>query len=279
MEGKDRMSGFSWPGGARAVVCVTIHMDGPAVEAGLGLAPLGINSCGRYAARRGVPRYLDMLARRGVPATFFMCGYDAELYPELMREVHSAGHEIAAHGYMHEGWDPGEGEPALLEKTHKILADTVGEAPVGWCSPSGRKSFRTLPTLKRLGYRYDASEKDEDLPYLATIDGEVRDDFVILPNNTVSLDDVPLYRQGQALPSEVLQSFLDELEVLRQGDGYIHLAIHPKASWGSGVPARARVVDRFLEEAARDPGIRFVTLKDLAEHCLADPGAWREPRQ
>lgn len=265
-----------WPGDARAVICVTVHMDGPAVEAGLGVTPLGINSCGRYAVRRGVPSYLDMLARHGIPSTFFMCGYDAELYPEIMREVLAAGHEIAAHGYMHEGWDLGESEPALLKKTHDILCDATGEAPVGWCSPSGRKSFRTLPTLKGLGYRYDASEKDEDLPYLATIDGKRADDFVILPNNTVSLDDVPLYRQGQALPSEVLQSFRDEFEVLRQGDGYIHLSVHPKASFGSGVPARRNVVDRFLAEARQHADVRFVTLRELADHCLASPDLWSE---
>jgi hypothetical protein len=38
-----------------------------------GIEPLGIHCIGRYAMRRGVPRYLDMLDRNGVPATFFVC--------------------------------------------------------------------------------------------------------------------------------------------------------------------------------------------------------------
>ncbi len=276
--GPDSRGASRWPDDARFVICVTVHMDGPAVEAGRGQNHLGIHSRGRYAARRGVPRSLDILARHGIPATFFMCGYDAELYPALMREVHGAGHEIAAHGYQHEGWDLGENEPALLEKTHAILSDCVGEAPVGWCSPSGRKSRLTLPTLKRLGYRYDASEKDEDLPYLARIDGRQVDDFVILPNNTVSLDDAPLYVQGQATAAEALDNWLEELDAIASGDGYVHFTVHPRAGYGSGTPARSAAFDRFLATAKAMPGVRFVTLRDLADHCLATPAQWRDPR-
>ena len=267
-----------WPGGARCIVTVTVHMDGPAVEAGKGFNHLGSHSRGTYAARRGVPRSLEILAKHGVPATYFMCGYDAELYPALMREVHGAGHEIAAHGYQHEFWDLGDEEPALLEKTHKILADCVGEAPVGWCSPSGRKSRHTLPTLQRLGYFYDASEKDDDIPYLASIAGRQVDDFVILPNNTVSLDDAPLYVQGQATAAEALDNWVEELHAIAEGDGYLHFTLHPRAGYGSGTPARANAFDAFLAAAKQVPGLRFMTMKALAEHCLASPESWRNPR-
>lgn len=262
-----------WPGGARAVICVTIHVDGPAVEAGRGQNPLGMNSRGRYALRRGIGRYLEMLERHAVKATFFCCGYDAEHWPEPFREIHRAGHEIAAHGYQHEGFDLGEREPELLAKTHHILTEVVGEAPVGWCSPSGRKTRLTLPTLRSLGYRYDASEKDEDLPYL------LDDRFAIVPNNTVSLDDFPLYFSGGALASEVERNFVEEFDAILAGDGYVHLTIHPKAGGGSGTPARAAAVDRFLAYAKATPGVRFMTCREIADHCLASPGAWREPRR
>lgn len=266
-------SGALWPDAARAVICVTIHVDGPAVEAGRGQNALGINSRGNYALRRGVDRYLDMLARHDIKATFFCCGYDAEHWPEPFRRMHRAGHEIAAHGYQHEGLDLGEREPELLGKTHRILTDVVGEAPVGWCSPSGRKTALTLPTLRRLGYRYDASEKDEDLPYL------LDDGFAIVPNNTVSLDDFPLYHTGGALACEVERNFIQEFDAILGRDGYVHLTIHPKAGGGSGTPARAAAVDRFLAYAKATPGVRFMTCKEIAEYCLADPATWREPRQ
>lgn len=266
-----------WPGGARTVLCVTVHVDGPSEEAGRGLNALGIHSRGRYAIRRGVRRYLDMFDRLGIPATFFVCGQDVETWPELYRDIHRAGHELAAHGYQHEGWDLGDAEPALLEKTHRIIADTVGEAPVGWCSPSGRKSHLTLPTLRRLGYRYDSSEKDDDLPYLLPAEAG-QPDFAILPNNIVSLDDHPMYSIGRALASEVLENWIQELAAIEAGDGYVHLIIHPEANGGSGVPARAAAAEAFLRHAQARPGLTALRMKSLAEHCLADPDAWRNPR-
>jgi peptidoglycan/xylan/chitin deacetylase (PgdA/CDA1 family) len=262
----------------RAVVCVTVHVDGPAVEVGRKQYPLGPCTAGRYAIRRGVQRHLDILARHGVPATFFACGYDVEHYPHVFRRIQAGGHEIAAHGYLHEAWDLGDEEPALLERTHRIIERELGISPVGWCSPSGRKSWRTLPVLRRLGYCYDASEKVMDRPYLPSVedlpDPPATPDFVMLPNNTVSLDDYPLYFTGHSLASEVLQNWMQEFQALRQAEGYVHLTVHPKAAGGSGTPARAQVFDRFLAYLKTQDDVHFMTLQDLAGHCLAHPHEW-----
>lgn len=259
-----------WPGGAQTVVAVTVHVDGPSVEIGRGKNGLGRSSRGRYAIRRGVPRYLDMLSRLDIPSTFFVCGYDVETYPDTYRRIAASGCELAAHGYHHEGWDLGDAEPELLERTHRIIVETTGQTPVGWCSPSGRKSWRTLPTLKRLGYVYDASEKDRDEPYFA----DDRRDFVILPNNTVSLDDFPVYESGRALASELLDTWRQEYHAISQAEGYLQLTIHPMAGDGSGPPGRAAIVETFLAELMAEPGVRFVTLRDLARHCLTQPQHW-----
>lgn len=258
----------------RAVVCVTVHVDGPAVEVGRKQLPVGPHTAGRYAIRRGVPRHLEILARHRVPATFFACGYDVEHYPAIFHDILAAGHEIAAHGYLHEAWDLGDDEPAVLEKTHRIIQRELGVTPVGWCSPSGRKSHRSLPTLRRLGYCYDASEKDRDRPYMAQA-LDAADDFVMLPNNTVSLDDYPFYFTGHSLAAEACENWIEEFEALRQGEGYVHLTVHPKAAGGSGTPARAAAFERFLAHVSSQPDVHCMTLEALARHCLAHPDAWR----
>jgi peptidoglycan/xylan/chitin deacetylase (PgdA/CDA1 family) len=257
------------------VVCVTLHIDGPAVEAGQGHPQVGIHTRGRYAVRRGIDRYLNILARHGIPGTFFACGYDVEHYPAPHREILAAGHELAAHGYQHEAWDLGDAEPELLERTHRIMEDKLGEGPVGWCSPSGRKSALTLPTLRRLGYRYDVSEKDLDEPYLLQSTPGGAHDFVVMPNNTVSLDDAPVYNMGQALPHEILANWIEEFDAIRDHEGYVQFTMHPKAGNGSGTPARARVVESFFDYMKQQPGVRFMYLRDLADHCLATPQHWR----
>lgn len=46
-------------------------------------------------------RLLEGLELRNVKATFLLCGYRMELYPELTLHIHNSGHEIGLHGYSH----------------------------------------------------------------------------------------------------------------------------------------------------------------------------------
>lgn len=46
-------------------------------------------------------KLLDGLAERGVHATFLLCGYRMEQYPELTGRIFHEGHEIGLHGYSH----------------------------------------------------------------------------------------------------------------------------------------------------------------------------------
>ena len=48
---------------------------------------------------------LEMLRKREVKATFFLCGYRMETYPDLVRELSGAGHELGVHGYSHTCFD------------------------------------------------------------------------------------------------------------------------------------------------------------------------------
>jgi peptidoglycan-N-acetylglucosamine deacetylase len=148
-----------WPDGAACVVGLTLDFDGTSLERGRGQLPFGARSHGRYSAKCGIPRFVDMFARQNVPWTFYVSGYDAEESPDLVRDISRSGVEIGSHGYLHEGVDPGDAEPELLERTHKLLAEITGIAPRGWRSPSGHKTARTLRKLAELGYIYDSSDR------------------------------------------------------------------------------------------------------------------------
>ena len=52
---------------------------------------------GRYTQQ-----LLDGLYRREVKATFLLCGYRMEQYPELTQRIFSEGHEIGYHGFTHD---------------------------------------------------------------------------------------------------------------------------------------------------------------------------------
>ena len=46
-------------------------------------------------------RLLDILAYHNVRGTFFVLGWVADRFPSLVREIHSAGHELGCHSYWH----------------------------------------------------------------------------------------------------------------------------------------------------------------------------------
>ena len=263
------MVDYRWPIDARCVVAITIDFDGTGNEVGQGLDPVGIYSLGGYSARRGVPRLLDILERHQVPGTVFVPGYDAEQTPDAVRAIISRGFEVAAHGYLHESWDISEDEEeALLRKAHAILVELTGVPPMGWRSPGGQKSARTLAVLRDLGYIYDSSDKDYDRPYPAIVSGERSTEMIELPNNTSSLDDAPLYRSAAMTPMEMLELWKAEFRHIYNHTGYYMLTSHPRSGRGSGTPARARVIDRLIEYIKGFPDVHFVRLDELARWCL-----------
>lgn len=258
-----------WPNGARCVAAFTVDFDGTGNEVGQGLEPVGIRSAGGYSARRGIPRMLDMFERHGIPATFFVPGYDAEQNPDTVRAIIDAGHEIGAHGYLHESFDLElDEEERLLRRSHDILTDLAGTSPVGWRSPGGKKSSRTLAVLQELGYVYDSSDKDYDQPYPAIVETRKSTEMVELPNNTSSLDDAPLYVNGAVTPREMLELWKAEFDSIYNDSGYFMLTFHPRAGFGSGIPSRARVIDRLLAYIKSFPDVHFTRLDELARWCL-----------
>ena len=107
-------------------------------------------------------RLLELLANHDVRATFFVLGWVAARYPDLVREIHSQGHEIASHGWDHElvyDQTPGEFDRDIT-RTKGFLEDLNGAAVYGYRAPSFSivpKSWWALETLARAGHVYDSS--------------------------------------------------------------------------------------------------------------------------
>lgn len=257
-----RQAAPALPQGVRCLAAFTVDFDGMGNEVGKGLAPYGQHSAGRYSARRGVDRHLDMLQRLGIPATFFVPGYDAECSPEVVKRIAAQGHEIGAHGYVHEGtlMAPEE-ETRRLRLTHNILGALLGTAPRGWRSPSGQKTGVTLPVLHELGYAYDSSDKDADAPYMLDL-GAGRT-MVEIPNNTYSLDDFPFFHFSMTPVSEVQEQWQAEFDARYAAGGFFMLTVHPRAGWGSGTPSRTAAIERTLRHMQQHGGVQFARLSDI----------------
>ena len=259
------------PAEFRCAVTLGVDFDGPSHEVGRGIAPLGVHSWGRYSARCGIPRHIEMLTRQGVPCTFFIPGYDAQCHPDTVRTIHAAGFEVAAHGYLHEAWDlDAEEETRLLRQTDDLLRNLIGEPIQGWRSPSGRKTANTMRVLKSLGYLYDSSDKDYDLPYRLRF-GDKDDCIIELPNNTYSLDDFPFYKFSFTPPSEVLTQWKSEFDAIYDADRFMVLTVHPRSGWGSGTPARTWILEQMITYMKGHAGVRFFSSAGFARWCHENP--------
>lgn len=114
---------------------------------------MGIISHQAYGPLVGVPRLLRMLERHGVRSTFFVPGYTAHRYPDVVRDIVAAGHEIGHHGYLHEqpsGLTEQEEETAL-DRGLAALEQVAGVRPVGYRAPMWDLSWRTLPSSLSAG--------------------------------------------------------------------------------------------------------------------------------
>ncbi len=105
---------------------------------------------------------LEVLARDDVMATFFILGPVAEAYPDLVREIHRAGHEVGSHGWSHRlvyRQTPDE-FAAETRQSRDVLEDILGTRVVGYRAAEfsvTRDSRWALDVLADLGFEYDSS--------------------------------------------------------------------------------------------------------------------------
>jgi len=107
-------------------------------------------------------RVLDLFARYGTKATFFVLGWVAEQIPELIREIDRAGHEIATHGYSHmpvTQMSP-EAFEEDLKRSLEIIKGLAGQAVLGYRAPSFSivgETMWAVEILAKHGIKYDSS--------------------------------------------------------------------------------------------------------------------------
>jgi polysaccharide deacetylase family protein (PEP-CTERM system associated) len=111
---------------------------------------------------RNVERILELLEAHSASGTFFTLGWIAERYPQLVRSIVDAGHEIASHGYAHErasALTP-EAFSADITLAKAVLEDITGHAVTGYRAPSfsiGKGNLWAHDCIAEAGYVYSSS--------------------------------------------------------------------------------------------------------------------------
>ena len=239
-----------------------------------------------------VPRILELLERHDIPATFFVPGHTALAYPDLVRRIAGAGHELGHHGWVHEGLsrlDPAK-EIEYLVRGLEALDRTTGLRPNGYRAPGVDVSVHTVDILLEHGFLYDASFSGSDFePYYLRhgdrfpSDGEYvfgeSVDLVGIPfswglSDFQYFEFVPGVTVRQDTPSAVYEIWHGELEWAHANvpGGVYDLTMHPQAI---GRGHRLVMLERLIEAAKALDGVVFERLGDYAarwrrEHPLQE---------
>lgn len=109
-----------------------------------------------------VRRLLELFDKKGARATFFVVGWVAERERALLREIVSAGHEVASHGWEHREVFSMDASSFRtdLRRAQAAIEDATGRAVAGFRAPSWSIVPRTawaLDVLAEEGYRWDSS--------------------------------------------------------------------------------------------------------------------------
>ena len=118
----------------------------------------------QYESRvaRNTQRILRILDQHRVRGTFFVLGWVADRFPELVNEIHQAGHEIGCHSFSHRliyNMTPDEFREDLLMGC-KVIEEITGERVVSFRAPSfsiTEKSLWALDILIEEGFQFDSS--------------------------------------------------------------------------------------------------------------------------
>lgn len=91
------------------------------------------------------PQILDVLKAKGVHATFFMLGRQAERYPDLVRRIVAEGHAVANHTWDHPDLRTLDeaGFAAQVDRTNEVLESITG-LPVRCARPPFGRADATV---------------------------------------------------------------------------------------------------------------------------------------
>ena len=239
-------------------------------------------------------RLLELLDECDVRATFFVLGWVAERWPQLVSEIARRGHEVACHGFNHRlvyqlGPDHFRADVA---RARAVLQDVVGQPIAGFRAASYSivaSTLWALDVLIELGFTYDSSifpirHDLYGIPGFSRVPVRVQrplGEILEIPPSTIRLlgRNWPVAGGGyfRLLPYWITRRALQRLNQREQRAGMVY--VHP---WELDVeqprlagPARARLrqyanlhrTEGRLRRLLRE--FRFAPIRDVFGLCAA----------
>ena len=271
----DSLHPITWPEGFKAAASFTFDVDAESCTIAhdpSSTRRMSLMSHQSYGPKIAVPRLLQLLDRQDIKGTFFIPGFTAESYPDVVRRIADGGHEIAHHGYLHEpmqGIDAAT-EASYLDRGLEALANVAGVRPVGYRAPWWELNWQSPALLADRGFLYDSSLLDGDAPYRMSVAEDDPRDIVEIPVDW-ALDDWEQYAfypgiTGSGViesPAKALEMWTLEAQAHHAQGSCFVLTNHP---FISGRPSRAVALEQLIERVKGLEGMWVTTLAEIAQH-------------
>jgi len=273
---------YRWPDGKQSAAVLSFDFD---AESGFlfrepekAKRSLGDLEERRFGPRVGVDRILRLMDRLKMKASFYIPGWTVENHRAPSLRIRDAGHEIGAHGNMHEAVSflDATQEEEIMRQQLAILKTGLGVTPAGYRSPSWDVNTWTPGILKRHGFLYDSSLMGNDVPYEVPSE---HGPLVELPIQWL-LDDAPLFRHvygstnAIADPGRVLQMWSKEFAAMHAENGCFILTCHP---FVSGRASRIQLLEDLVGFMRKFRGVWFTTCDEIARWHASGKGRVDSP--
>lgn len=155
-----------------------------------------------------------------IRATFFVLGWLAERYPDLIRRIKKEGHEVACHGYAHQLiYTQSRDEFRQdIKRAKAILEDITGDEVIGYRAPSysiTEKSKWAFEVLVKEGFKYDSSifpirhdfygmPSAPRFPFVISLNGDENFEFSVLNYESKTIQNSALINQTSELITQNL---------------------------------------------------------------------------
>src|SRR5262245_14608354 len=268
----------TWPNGKKVAVSVTVMFETWSEESAptysvqtthlkAGTVDHAARAWSTYGGRVGVWRLLRLLERHGIRGTFFVNARCTEDYPDAVKAIAAAGHDIAGHAYTQDqllAYMSLDEQQATIRKSIDRSERCSGRKVTGWNSPVLAFTPETAGFLAQAGLRWTTDVTYVDLPIrIETAHG------VIAGVPTTDFSDNRVMRASPRNLYDVYKGTFDYL-LAHEPMSLLVLVIH--CQFG-GRPLITAVLDEILRYIGRSKQVWFARHEELAEWALAAAAA------
>jgi len=272
------------PGNARVAITVQLALEawkGNEVSGNALGSPLGAEakalgvpdyatiSSQQYGGDTGIWRILDVLEELGIKASCSTSTLVAEVWPDVVKAVAAAGHEIVGHGYSQDramsDMDAAE-DFEVVSGAVTTFQEVAGQRPYGWSSHGSRRGKYTVLDLMKCGYLYTNDFRNADVPYVVAALGEQQ--LVSLPR-TDEINDMFLIRRTGNPPGAYVEYFKRAFDRLyKEGQKAPKVLACVAHATLIGRPWGASALTECIGYAQSFPDVWITTRREVAENFL-----------